>query len=50
MAFIGRFFLSARPKVRWRITENAMFDIVYITIGAAFLFGCVLYAYACDAL
>jgi hypothetical protein len=28
----------------------AMLDVVYILIGAAFLGGCVLYAFACDRL
>ena len=27
-----------------------MLDVVYILIGAAFLGGCVLYAFACDHL
>jgi len=27
-----------------------MLDVIYILIGAAFLGGCVLYAYACDKL
>jgi len=27
-----------------------MLDVVYILIGAAFLAGCVLYAFACDRL
>ncbi len=28
----------------------AMLDLLYILIGAVFLGGCVLYAYACDKL
>jgi len=27
-----------------------MLDVIYILIGAAFLGGCVLYAFACDKL
>jgi len=27
-----------------------MLDVIYILIGAAFLGGCVLYAFACDRL
>ena len=30
--------------------EHPMLDVVYILIGAAFLGGCVLYAFACDHL
>jgi hypothetical protein len=26
----------------------AMLDVLYILIGAAFLGGCILYAYACE--
>jgi hypothetical protein len=29
---------------------SAMLDVLYILIGAAFLGGCILYAYACDHL
>jgi hypothetical protein len=30
--------------------SNPMLDVIYILIGAAFLGGCVLYAFACDRL
>ena len=30
--------------------ENTMLDVLYILIGAAFLGGCILYAFACDHL
>jgi hypothetical protein len=34
-----------------RSTElQTMLDLVFIATGAAFLFACVLYAYACDYL
>jgi hypothetical protein len=29
---------------------SAMLDLLYIVIGAAFLGGCILYAFACDHL
>jgi hypothetical protein len=30
--------------------EITMLDVLYILIGAAFLGGCILYAFACDRL
>jgi hypothetical protein len=41
--------LRMRRVCGW-LRSNAMLDVLYILIGAAFLVGCVLYAKACDYL
>lgn len=30
--------------------DGAMWDLLYLSLGAAFLGACVLFAYACDTL
>jgi hypothetical protein len=37
-------------RVRASCGSIAMLDVIYLATGAAFLYACVLYAFACDHL
>ncbi len=42
--------MNFRPIILPDKAALHMFDLIYIATGAAFLYVCVLYAFACDQL
>ena len=49
-SIVGRAYVRSRLEIPFMVKENKMLDLAFVATGAIFLFGCVLYTFACDHL